>query len=458
MPFVSNKNSPSTITQQLVVDKLSPDVDQTALLFGALFGANILAPSSAPNDTIASELSTTNSLNDVPSADTDDAVVLQQAVPAFLQSVQPVKDKAQPAVDQEGQGTLRGVPLTETDVVNEPEWIIANPLVAADILLRPELGTMAGPTRTTSGLARSAAMPMVSLAFEGSSPEPGNVTTPRLLAASLTEEPAINDSLRLPQSPARGAQLQQKFMAESRDVSGMFTDKLVQQTEPSNVTDEVINPAMPKSEMSVPVATGGMDTYSNDAGRKVMSLAGQVVGQGGQQNSQQNAGQSSGGSNYSFGATSQMSHENMMEMLDMAQDNWTEMLLNRVETSLAGGKEKLEFLLNPRNLGKMKVTLGLHNDRTIVQINTETAAAAALIAESEGRLAQLMESSGLKLGQFNATQDQSGQGSMTHHHARGQGNPNSTPGSKTVDQQGGDTNQSNGGQTHVSDHLINLQA
>ena len=46
----------------------------------------------------------------------------------------------------------------------------------------------------------------------------------------------------------------------------------------------------------------------------------------------------------------------LVEMLDMAQDNWVEMLLNRVQNSLAGGKEKLEFLLNPRNLGKMKVT------------------------------------------------------------------------------------------------------
>ncbi|MEK9718039.1 MAG: flagellar hook-length control protein FliK, partial [Candidatus Puniceispirillum sp.] len=194
------------------------------------------------------------------------------------------------------------------------------------------------------------------------------------------------------------------------------------------------------------------------AGRAAMSIAGQVIGLGSQQNSQQNAGQSPGGSNYAFGATSQVSHENIMEMLDMAQDNWAEMLLNRVQTSLAGGKEKLEFMLNPGNLGKMKVTLGLQNDRAMVQINTETAAAAALLAESEGRLAQLMESSGLKLGQLNSTQGQSGQGSTTDQHAGGQGSPNSTPGRPTADQQGGDTHQDNGGQTDMSDHLINVQA
>ena len=148
----------------------------------------------------------------------------------------------------------------------------------------------------------------------------------------------------------------------------------------------------------------------------------------------------------------------MLEMLDMAQDNWTEMLLNRVKSGLAGGKEKLEFLLNPRNLGKMKVTLGMQNDRTTVQVNTETAAAAKLIVESEGRLAQLMDASGLKLGQFNATQGQSGQGSTADQHARGQETPNSSPDSKTDNQQDGNTHQDNGGQNDLSDHLINLQA
>ena len=69
-----------------------------------------------------------------------------------------------------------------------------------------------------------------------------------------------------------------------------------------------------------------------------------------------------------------------------------------------------------------------------------------------------MDASGLKLGQLNATQGQSGQGSTANQHARGQEPPNSSPGSKTGNQQDGDTHQDNGGQIHLSDHLINLQA
>lgn len=454
MPLVSNKNVLPTVTQQPATGKLPADADQTALLFAALFGSNILAPSVGPDDAIDNELATANSRKDTLGADVDETVVLQQAVPAFQHPTLPGKGKALPAVGQEEQGAIQGSGLTETEFLNEPERIIANPMGAADILSRPELGTMVHSTGMTGSAAQTTMMPMVNLAYEEQPSKPGNITTAKLSAALLTDKPINNNALPMPLSPARVAPLPQQFTPKRRDDPGAIVNKLVQKIEPVNVMIEVITTGAPKSGMSVAAATGGMDNFGNEAGRTVMSLVGQVVGQGGQQN----AGQWSSGSNYNFGAMSQAFNENILEMLDMAQDNWTEMLLNRVKTGLAGGKEKLEFLLNPRNLGKMKVSLGLQNDRTTVQIHTETAAAAKLMVESEGRLAQLMDASGLKLGQFNATQGQAGQGGATDQHARGQGTPNSSPGSKTGNQQGGDTDQDNGGQSHLSDHLINLQA
>jgi len=468
MPIVANKTALSPVTHNPAIGKLPADADQAALLFAALFGANILVPSDGPDDETATGLATADSHGDIPGTGLDEAVALQQAMPVFRHLALPGKAKAVPAAGQgvnDAQDTLQGALLTENDVVNEPERIIANPLVAADIVVRPEGGTMArltGMTEATGSAARSPLTPVINLGTEDKSPKSGSVTTPRLPVASLAEEPVINDGLQMPRPPTRVVPAPQRVTAKLGDEPRDFANKFVQQAGPAAVTaepvDEVITTAMPKLGASVAAATAGVDSSVNESGRAAMSIAGQVLGQGGQQNSQQNAGHSSGGSNRMFGATSQVSHESIMEMLDMAQDNWAEMLLNRVETSLAGGKEKLEFLLNPRNLGKMKVTLGLQNDRAMVQINTETAAAAALLAESEGRLAQLMESSGLKLGQLNSTQGQSGQGSTTDQHAGGQGSPKSTPGRPTADQQGGDTHQDNGGQTHMSDHLINVQA
>ena len=77
----------------------------------------------------------------------------------------------------------------------------------------------------------------------------------------------------------------------------------------------------------------------------------------GGQMSQQNNGQSGGQSGSFVAASAGMTNGSIMEMLDMAQDNWTEMLLQRVEKGLAGGKDKIDFHLNPRNLGRMRISL-----------------------------------------------------------------------------------------------------
>ena len=101
-----------------------------------------------------------------------------------------------------------------------------------------------------------------------------------------------------------------------------------------------------------------------------------------------------------------MTNGSMMAMLDMAQDNWTEMLVQRVEKGLAGGKDKIDFHLNPRNLGKMRISLVVQNERTNVYIQTETSVAAQLLGDAEARLTQMMDASGLKFGNLTSQHSQ----------------------------------------------------
>ena len=96
----------------------------------------------------------------------------------------------------------------------------------------------------------------------------------------------------------------------------------------------------------------------------------------------------------------------MLQTLDMAKANWNEMLLQRVQKGLAGGKDQLDFQLNPRNLGKMQISLVMQNDRTNIQIQTETSAAAAMLSDAEGRLAQMLDAAGLRLGNLISAQSQ----------------------------------------------------
>ena len=173
--------------------------------------------------------------------------------------------------------------------------------------------------------------------------------------------------------------------------------------------------------------------------------------------SQQNNGQSSSQSG-SFGpASTGMTNGDIMDMLDMAQDNWTEMLLQRVERGLAGGKDKIDFHLNPRNLGKMRISLIVQNDRTNVHIQTETAAAAQMLSDAEARLAQMMDASGLKFGNLTSHLSQNFAGNFSGQNS-GQGRKGDASHVAGPDTEDG-TNESNAEiSVERSENLINLQA
>ena len=128
------------------------------------------------------------------------------------------------------------------------------------------------------------------------------------------------------------------------------------------------------------------------------------------------SGGQSGGQSGSVATSGLMQNLNMLQTLDMARSNWNEMLIQRVQKGLAGGRDQLDFQLSPRKLGKMRISLVLQNDRTNIKVQTETSAAALMLSESEGRLAQMLEASGLRLGNFNSglSQGFDGKGSDGH--------------------------------------------
>ena len=177
----------------------------------------------------------------------------------------------------------------------------------------------------------------------------------------------------------------------------------------------------------------------------------------GGQMSQQNNGNASNQSGSVFSASTGMTNGGVMDILDMAQDNWTEMLLQRVERGLAGGKDKIDFHLNPRNLGKMRVSLVVQNDRTNIHIQTETFASAQMLSEAEARLAQMMDASGLKFGNLTSQYSQNFTGNFSGQNSRQgrEGDASHAAAFNTEDE----LNKSNAEiSVERSDNLINLQA
>lgn len=169
------------------------------------------------------------------------------------------------------------------------------------------------------------------------------------------------------------------------------------------------------------------------------------------------AGSQNGGQPGSTTGGGLLNNLNMLQTLDMARNNWSEMLLQRVQRGLAGGKDQLEFQLNPRNLGKMRISLAMKNNRANVLIKTETSVAASMLNDAEGRLAQMLEASGIRLGSLNSGQSQGFGGNASDGQANQQ-NTAETP-HKAITGKAEDDGRANAEMTtERSENLINIQA
>jgi len=190
----------------------------------------------------------------------------------------------------------------------------------------------------------------------------------------------------------------------------------------------------------------------------VSEIAGQSGGHshsGGQSGSQ--SGSQNGGQSGSTAGGGLLNNLNMLQTLDMAKNNWSEMLLQRVQRGLAGGKDQLEFQLNPRNLGKMRISLVMKNNRANVLIKTETSVAASMLNDAEGRLAQMLEASGIRLGSLDSGQSQGFGGNASDGQANQQ-NTAETPHKAIAGKTENDGPANAEMTTERSENLINIQA
>ena len=116
------------------------------------------------------------------------------------------------------------------------------------------------------------------------------------------------------------------------------------------------------------------------------------------------------GGNLGSGNTSHTNSSTILEHLNMLDKSWSKNLLNKLQTALQNGQESIELALKPKNLGKLRIALSLNNEGAKINIVTETSSAALLLAESEGKLSQMLEGSGLKLSNLNTSSEQEKKG------------------------------------------------
>ena len=236
-----------------------------------------------------------------------------------------------------------------------------------------------------------------------------------------------------------GASLKQAMLSAQNLA---FGDKLSMHSAQSQNVVELMRPSQGASAM--------LDTVSGIAGQ-----SGGHSHSGGQSGSQ--SGSQNGGQSGAIAGGGLLNNLNMLQTLDMAKNNWSEMLLQRVQRGLAGGKDQLEFQLNPRNLGKMRISLVMKNNRANVLIKTETSVAASMLNDAEGRLAQMLEASGIRLGSLNSGQSQGFGGNASDGQANQQ-NTAETPHKAIAGKTENDSPANAEMTTERSENLINIQA
>ena len=168
-------------------------------------------------------------------------------------------------------------------------------------------------------------------------------------------------------------------------------------------------------------------------------------GQGGQQ----------GGNGATAGGRFDSSLEQWADMLDMQDDNWSEMLVRRIDKEFRGGGKGLEIEMSPRHLGRLQVTLTQQQEQTHINMRTENSTAAQMLIEAEFRLSQMLESSGLKLGMFNASSDGRGNQAGQQNNG-GDGQQNTASSDASADEENGEGMLSGGEKNDET--IVNIRA
>ena len=104
----------------------------------------------------------------------------------------------------------------------------------------------------------------------------------------------------------------------------------------------------------------------------------------------------------------QENNDRLLHTLNMLSKNWGNNLIEKIEKSIGDGIEQLEILLTPKSLGRLNVTINIHDTIAKINIIAESANAAALLGDAEAKLSQMMEGSGLKLASLQTQTNQFG--------------------------------------------------
>ena len=151
-------------------------------------------------------------------------------------------------------------------------------------------------------------------------------------------------------------------------------------------------------------AVNGQDSGQNLSANATASNAGGQSGNhsgghsGGQSGGQQAAQQMVDG-----GPARGVADRTILHRLNTDNAGWSETMVKRLTADLRSGVQNVRIILEPRQLGRLNVELGLRNGKASIRIATETQDAARLLSGARAQLVQMFDNAGMRLASFQAT-------------------------------------------------------
>ena len=84
------------------------------------------------------------------------------------------------------------------------------------------------------------------------------------------------------------------------------------------------------------------------------------------------------------------------QFLDLLESGWGEKFIKSLKQNIENGKNKIDFTIKPKNLGKLKVEVNVEDGKTNIKINSENKTVAHLLNENQMRLNDLLNRDNLR--------------------------------------------------------------
>ena len=331
-------------------------------------------------------------------------------IPDVPVPVVPVQMVAEPAPSPDFVGPMPVVPVQMVvEAAPSPDFI--GPMPAKPVQLVAEAPKPANPSRTAPVLAAdSAPRPQTTSGITPSQPAMLSNEVSRQgvpaegFAKAVDQDDAVTSaeprSDRQTSLKDRFDQANQRMMVKP-EIGYEKVSRMPSSPGSEATQAPILSAREMRATMDQPAANNGQSSSATSTSVSNAATAGGQSGSQGQ--SGQGGGQSASQFAADFASSRDVADRAMLHRLNTANAGWSETMIKRLTSDLRAGVQSVRIILEPRNLGRLNVDLGLRDGKASIRIAAETVEAASLLAGARGQLSQMLEQSGMRLAGFQSS-------------------------------------------------------